>query len=122
MKSLKGVADSFAVEMEHIGSTTKFHDLIDFSKKVSTRLGGKRSLDSMAKAGVFDNICSSRAATECIQDILSEAKDSSASYGVQESLFEDFDQANDPYANFNDVKELNKLQKLCMKKKQLVFS
>ena len=122
LKSLKGVADSFAVEMEHIGLTTKFHDLLDFSKKVDTRLGGKRSLDSMAKAGVFDNICSSRAvAIECIQDILSEAKDSSASYGVQESLFDDFVQANDPYANFDDVKELNKLQKLMYEKEAIGF-
>ena len=60
LTSLKGVAESFIYHLSDIREKHTFNNLLDFSKKVNVKLGGKKSLESLSKAGAFDSICDSR--------------------------------------------------------------
>ena len=69
LTSLKGVAESFIYHLSDVREKNTFNNLLDFSKKVNVKLGGKKSLESLSKAGAFDSICDSRSiALACIPE------------------------------------------------------
>ena len=53
-----------------------FRDLFDLTKKVNIRLGGKKSIEALTKAGAFDELAPSRSiALACMEDMLRGAKE-----------------------------------------------
>ena len=122
LTSLKGVAESFIYHLSEIREKHTFNNLLDFSKKVNVKLGGKKSLESLSKAGAFDSICDSRSiALACIPDMLKEG-DKKASDGLfAGDLFSNVEEDFNPYDQYKDVNPLNFSQKLKYEKEALGF-
>ena len=122
LTSLKGVAESFIYHLSDIREKHTFKNLLDFSKKVNVKLGGKKSLESLSKAGAFDSICDSRSiALACIPDMLKEG-DKKASDGLfAGDLFSNVEEDFNPYDQYKDVNPLNFSQKLKYEKEALGF-
>ena len=122
LTSLKGVAESFIYHLSDIREKHTFNNLLDFSKKVNVKLGGKKSLESLSKAGAFDSICDSRSiALACIPDMLKEG-DKKASDGLfAGDLFSNVEEDFNPYDQYKDVNPLNFSQKLKYEKEALGF-
>jgi len=106
--AIKGVADSF---IDHILETRKmqsFKDLFDFTKKVNVRLGGKKSIEALTKAGAFDELAPSRSiALACMEDMIREGQKNSTQIAGTSDLFASMEETFDPYAKYVNVQELS---------------
>ena len=98
LTSLKGVAESFVYHLCEMREKNYFKNLLDFSKKVNVKLGGKKSLESLSKAGAFDPICDSRSiALACIPDMLKESDKKASDALFAGDLFSNIEEDFDPY-------------------------
>ncbi len=103
LTSLKGVAESFIYHLSDIREKHTFNNLLDFSKKVNVKLGGKKSLESLSKAGAFDSICDSRSiALACIPDILKEGDKKASDALFAGDLFSNVEEDFNPYDQYKD--------------------
>ena len=91
--ALKDVGRKFIEELCLERANGKFTSLMDFASRIDLRKGGIRSLQSMAKAGAFDEICSRDEAVSSIKNYLeaSEQKFKSKESGVMEMFAEQND-------------------------------
>ena len=122
LTSLKGVAESFIYHLSEIREKNTFKNLLDFSKKVNVKLGGKKSLESLSKAGAFDSICDSRSiALACIPDMLKEGDKKASDALFAGDLFSNVEEDFNPYDQYKDVNPLNFSQKLKYEKEALGF-
>ena len=122
LTSLKGVAESFIYHLCEIREKNIFNNLLDFSKKVNVKLGGKKSLESLSKAGAFDSICDSRSiALACIPDMLKEGDKKASDALFAGDLFSNVEEDFNPYDQYKDVNPLNFSQKLKYEKEALGF-
>ncbi|MDA9757602.1 DNA polymerase III subunit alpha [Pseudomonadota bacterium] len=122
LTSLKGVAESFIYHLSDIREKHTFKNLLDFSKKVNVKLGGKKSLESLSKAGAFDSICHSRSiALACIPDMLKEGDKNASDELFAGDLFSNVEEDFNPYDQYKDVNPLNFSQKLKYEKEALGF-
>ena len=122
LTSLKGVAESFIYHVCEVREKNNFKNLLDFSKKVNVKLGGKKSLESLSKAGAFDSICESRAiALACIPDMLKEGDKKASDALFAGDLFSDVEEEFNPYDQYKDINPLNFSQKLKFEKEALGF-
>ncbi len=122
LTSLKGVAESFIYHLSEVREKNTFNNLLDFSKKVNVKLGGKKSLESLSKAGAFDSICDSRSiALECIPDMLKEGDKKASEALFAGDLFSNVEEDFNPYDQYKDVNPLNFSQKLKYEKEALGF-
>ena len=122
LTSLKGVAESFIYHLSEIREKHTFNNLLDFSKKVNVKLGGKKSLESLSKAGAFDSICDSRSiALACIPDMLKEGDKKASDALFAGDLFSNVEEDFNPYDQYKDVNSLNFSQKLKYEKEALGF-
>ena len=122
LTSLKGVAESFIYHLSDIREKHTFKNLLDFSKKVNVKLGGKKSLESLSKAGAFDSICDSRSiALACIPDMLKEGDKKASDELFAGDLFSNVEEDFNPYDQYRDVNPLNFSQKLKYEKEALGF-
>jgi len=122
LTSLKGVAESFIYHLSEIRKKNTFNNLLDFSKKVNVKLGGKKSLESLSKAGAFDSICDSRSiAIACIPDMLKEGDKKASDALFAGDLFSNVEEDFNPYDQYKDVNPLNFSQKLKYEKEALGF-
>ena len=122
LTSLKGVAESFIYHLSDIREKHTFKNLLDFSKKVNVKLGGKKSLESLSKAGAFDSICHSRSiALACIPDMLKEGDKKASDELFAGDLFSNVEEDFNPYDQYKDVNPLNFSQKLKYEKEALGF-
>ena len=122
LTSLKGVAEYFIYHLSEIREKHTFNNLLDFSKKVNVKLGGKKSLESLSKAGAFDSICDSRSiALACIPDMLKEGDKKASDALFAGDLFSNVEEDFNPYDQYKDVNPLNFSQKLKYEKEALGF-
>ena len=122
LTSLKGVSESFIYHLSDIREKHTFNNLLDFSKKINIKLGGKKSLESLSKAGAFDSICDSRSiALACIPDILKEGDKKASDALFAGDLFSNVEEDFNPYDQYKDVNPLNFSQKLKYEKEALGF-
>ena len=122
LTSLKGVAESFIYHVSEIRDKNTFKNLLDFSKKVNVKLGGKKSLESLSKAGAFDAICDSRSiALACIPDMLKEGDKKASDALFAGDLFSSIEEDFNPYDQYKDINPLNFSQKLKYEKEALGF-
>ena len=122
LTSLKGVAESFIYHLSEEREKNTFNNLLDFSKKVNIKLGGKKSLESLSKAGAFDSICNSRSiALACIPDMLKEGDKKASDALFAGDLFSNIEEDFNPYDQYKDVNPLNFSQKLKYEKEALGF-
>ena len=122
LTSLKGVTESFIYHLCEIREKDSFKDLLDFSKKVNVKLGGRKSLESLSKAGAFDSICNSRSiALACIPDMLKEGEKKASNEFFSGDLFSNIEQDFNPYDQYKNVRPLNSSQKLKYEKEALGF-
>ena len=122
LTSLKGVAESFIYHLSDAREKNTFNNLLDFSKKVNVKLGGKKSLESLSKAGAFDSICNSRSiALACIPDMLKEGDKKASDALFAGDLFSNIEEDFNPYDQYKDVNPLNFSQKLKYEKEALGF-
>ena len=122
LTSLKGVAESFIYHLSDIREKHTFNNLLDFSKKVNVKLGGKKSLESLSKAGAFDSICDSRSiALACIPDMLKEGDKKASDELFAGDLFSNVEEDFNPYDQYKDMNPLNFSQKLKYEKEALGF-
>ena len=122
LTSLKGVAESFIYHLSEIREKNTFNNLLDFSKKVNVKLGGKKSLESLSKSGAFDSICDSRSiALACIPDMLKEGDKKASDALFAGDLFSNVEEDFNPYDQYRDVNPLNFSQKLKYEKEALGF-
>ena len=122
LTSLKGVAESFIYHLSDVREKNTFNNLLDFSKKVNVKLGGKKSLESLSKAGAFDSICNSRSiALACIPDMLKEGDKKASDALFAGDLFSNIEEDFNPYDQYKDVNPLNFSQKLKYEKEALGF-
>ena len=122
LTSLKGVAESFIYHLSEIREKNTFNNLLDFSKKINVKLGGKKSLESLSKAGAFDPICDSRSiALACIPDMLKEGDKKASDALFAGDLFSNVEEDFNPYDQYKDVNPLNFSQKLKYEKEALGF-
>ncbi len=122
LTSLKGVAESFIYHLSDVREKNTFNNLLDFSKKINVKLGGKKSLESLSKAGAFDSICNSRSiALACIPDMLKEGDKKASDALFAGDLFSNIEEDFNPYDQYKDVNPLNFSQKLKYEKEALGF-
>ena len=107
--AIKGVADSFIEHVIEIRKNHSFKDLFDFTKKVNIRLGGKKSIEALTKAGAFDELAPSRSiALACMEDMLREGQRNSEQMAGTSDLFASIEETFDPYEKYVNVKDLSK--------------
>ena len=106
--AIKGVADSFIDHVLEVRKKQSFKDLFDFTKKVNVRLGGKKSIEALTKAGAFDELAPSRSvALACMEDMVREGQKNSTQIAGTSDLFASMEETFDPYAKYVNVKELS---------------
>ena len=93
LAALKDVGRKFIEEVCAERANGRFVSLMDFASRVDLRKGGIRSLQSMAKAGAFDEICSRDEAVSSVKNYLeaSEQKFKSKESAVMEMFAEQSD-------------------------------
>ena len=93
LAALKDVGRKFIEEVCAERANGRFTSLMDFASRVDLRKGGIRSLQSMAKAGAFDEICSRDEAVSSVKSYLeaSEQKFKSKESAVMEMFAEQSD-------------------------------
>jgi DNA polymerase-3 subunit alpha len=107
--AIKGVADSFIDHLIEVRKNHSFKDLFDLTKKVNIRLGGKKSIEALTKAGAFDELAPSRSiALACMEDMLREGQKNSAQMAGTSDLFASMEETFDPYEKYVSVKDLSK--------------
>ena len=107
--AIKGVADSFIDHVIEVRKNNSFKDLFDLTKKVNVRLGGKKSIEALTKAGAFDELAPSRSvALACMGDILREGQKNSTQMVGTSDLFASMEETFDPYEKYANVKDLSK--------------
>ena len=107
--AIKGVADSFIDHVIEVRKNHSFKDLFDLTKKVNIRLGGKKSIEALTKAGAFDELARSRSiALACMEDMLREGQKNSAQMAGTSDLFASMEETFDPYEKYVNVKDLSK--------------
>jgi DNA polymerase-3 subunit alpha len=107
--AIKGVADSFIDHVIEVRNSHSFKDLFDLTKKVNIRLGGKKSIEALTKAGAFDELAPSRSiALACMEDMLREGQKNSAQMAGTSDLFASMEETFDPYEKYVNVKDLSK--------------
>ncbi len=107
--AIKGVADSFIDHVIEVRKNNAFKDLFDLTKKVNIRLGGKKSIEALTKAGAFDELAPSRSvALACMEDMLREGQKNSAQMAGTSDLFASMEETFDPYVKYVNVKDLSK--------------
>ena len=107
--AIKGVADSFIDHVIDVRKNHSFKDLFDLTKKVNIRLGGKKSIEALTKAGAFDELAPSRSiALACMEDMLREGQKSSSQMAGTSDLFASMEETFDPYEKYLNVKDLSK--------------
>tara|TARA_B100000609_G_C17220381_1_gene439639 strand:- start:2103 stop:5555 length:3453 start_codon:yes stop_codon:yes gene_type:complete len=107
--AIKGVADSFIDHVIDVRKNYNFKNLFDFSKKVNIRLGGKKSIEALTKAGAFDELAPSRSiALACMEDMLREGQKNSSQMAGTVDLFSSIEEAFDPYEKYINIKNLSK--------------
>ena len=74
LAALKNVGRKFVQDLCKERDKGEFKSMMDLASRVDLRKGGKRALESMAKAGVFDDFCSRNEAISMILKVL-EASD-----------------------------------------------
>jgi DNA polymerase-3 subunit alpha len=76
---------------------------------VNVKLGGKKSIEALTKAGAFDELAPSRSiALACMEDMLSEGQKNSLQVAGTSDLFAAMEESFDPYEKYANVKELSK--------------
>ena len=107
--AIKGVADSFVEHLLEVRKNQSFKDLFDLTKKVNVKLGGKKSIEALTKAGAFDELAPSRSiALACMEDMLREGQKNSLQVAGTSDLFAAMEESFDPYEKYANVKELSK--------------
>ena len=107
--AIKGVADSFIDHVIDVRKNYSFKDLFDLTKKVNIRLGGKKSIEALTKAGAFDELAPSRSiALACMEDMLREGQKNSSQMAGTSDLFASIEETFDPYEKYLNVKDLSK--------------
>jgi DNA polymerase-3 subunit alpha len=88
--------------------TQSFKDLFDFTKKINIRLGGKKSIEALTKAGAFDELAPSRSiALACMEDMVREGQKNSTKMAGTSDLFSAMEENFDPYGKYVNVQELS---------------
>src|SRR6056300_1553280 len=107
--AIKGVADSFIDHVIEVRKNHSFKDLFHLTKKVNIRLGGKKSIEALTKAGAFDELAPPRSiALACMEDMLREGQKNSAQMAGTSDLFASMEETFDPYEKYVNVKDLSK--------------
>ena len=107
--AIKGVADTFIDHVLEVRKNNSFKDLFDLTKKVNIRLGGKKSIEALTKAGAFDELAPSRSiALACMEDMLREGQKNSSQIAGTSDLFASMEETFDPYEKYVNVKDLSK--------------
>ena len=121
--AIKGVADSFIKHLCLVRENNSFKDLWDFSKKVDIKLGGKKSLEALAQSGAFDDLAPSRTvALASVVDMLKDgSKNSIGSEKMSGDLFSNIQHDFDPYAKYENIKEISLSELLSLEKKSLGY-
>ena len=107
--AIKGVADSFIDHVIDVRKNYSFKDLFDLTKKINIRLGGKKSIEALTKAGAFDELAPSRSiALACMEDMLREGQKNGSQMAGTSDLFASMEETFDPYEKYLNVKDLSK--------------
>ena len=115
--AIKGVADSYLDSLIE-NQKNNYKDLFDLTSKTDVKIGGRRSIESLAKSGAFDSISPSRAvAISSIEDILREAQKDTTS----NDLFSDTKITFDPYEKYQNIKEISQNKALEFEKEAFGF-
>ena len=121
--AIKGVADNF---IDHVCSERKnfnFKDIWDFSKKIDTKIGGKRSLEALCQSGAFDKLAPSRSiALASIEDILKVNSSNKSNSNLKSiNLLETIQDDIDPFEVYRDIQQLTESEKLKLEKQSLGY-
>ena len=121
--AIKGVADNF---IDHVCSERKnfnFKDIWDFSKKIDTKIGGKRSLEALCQSGAFDKLAPSRSiALASIEDILKVNSSNKSNLNLKSiNLLETIQDDIDPFEVYRDIQQLTESEKLKLEKQSLGY-
>ena len=121
--AIKGVADNF---IDHVCSEREnfnFKDIWDFSKKIDTKIGGKRSLEALCQSGAFDKLAPSRSiALASIEDILKVNSSNKSNSNLKSiNLLETIQDDIDPFEVYRDIQQLTESQKLKLEKQSLGY-
>ena len=120
--AIKGVADNFIKHVCSKRDNLNFKDLWDFSKKIDTRLGGKKSLEALSQSGAFDVLAPSRSvAVASIKDMLKDGSDRMGQNLKSGDLFSSIQEDFDPYEKYKNITKLTLSEKLELEKKSLGY-
>ncbi|MGB8339695.1 MAG: DNA polymerase III subunit alpha [Burkholderiales bacterium] len=89
-----------------------FKDIFDFCRRSDKRLVNKRTVESLIRAGAFDNINPHRASLLASAGAAMEAAEQAAAHANQVSLFGDATEENSEGASLANVPEWNEREKL----------
>ena len=107
--AIKGVADSFINHLLENRSKHNIENLFDLTKKFDIKLGGKKSIEALAKSGAFDALVPNRStAIYSLSDILSESQKGNMQQ-VGGDLFSSNAIDFDPYEKFKNKDEIDNM-------------
>ena len=119
--AIKGVADSFINHILENRGKYKIQNLFDLTKKFDIKLGGKKSIEALAKSGAFDSLAPSRSvAIYSLEDILSESQKGNTQH-TGGDLFTSNSIDFDPYEKFKNKDEISNNEILELEREALGF-
>ncbi len=119
--AIKGVADSFINHLLENRSKHNIENLFDLTKKFDIKLGGKKSIEALAKSGAFDALVPNRStAIYSLSDILSESQKGNMQQ-VGGDLFSSNAIDFDPYEKFKNKDEIDNNEILELEREALGF-
>ncbi len=122
IQGIKDTGDAVVDEVLRVRKDGPFKSFDDFLKRVDLRILNKRVIDSLIKAGVFDELETNRAKLACNAERLADyyaAEQEKEKMGMM-SLFGDDDVAMQPIA-MEDVPDWELKEKLAFEKEKLGF-
>ena len=119
--AIKGVADSFINHILENRGKYKIQNLFDLTKKFDIKLGGKKSIEALAKSGAFDSLAPSRSvAIYSLEDILSESQKGNTQH-TGGDLFTSNSIDFDPYEKFKNKDDISNNEILELEREALGF-
>ena len=119
LAALKDVGRKFIEEVCAERANGRYTSLMDFASRVDLRKGGIRSLQSMAKAGAFDEICTRDEAVSSIKSYLEASEQKFKS--KESAVMEMFGSENDMKVSGYELKHFSESEKLKMELESFGF-
>jgi len=119
LAALKDVGRKFIEEVCAERANGRYTSLMDFASRVDLRKGGIRSLQSMAKAGAFDEICTRDEAVSSIKSYLEASEQKFKS--KESAVMEMFGSENDMKVSGYEPKHFSESEKLKMELESFGF-